>query len=40
MTAQVVLTAIALATLMIILNRVLPIDTLFILTCLCFLIAY
>jgi hypothetical protein len=40
MTAQLILAAIALATALVILNRVLPIDTLFILTCLCFLIAY
>ena len=40
MTAQLILTAIALATALVTLNRVLPIDTLFILICLCFLIAY
>ena len=40
MTAQLILAAIALATVAILLSRVLPIDTLFILTCLCFLIAY
>ena len=40
MTAQLILTAIALATALVTLNRILPIDTLFILTCLCFLIAY
>ena len=40
MTAQLILTAIALATALVTLNRVLPIDTVIILTCLCFLIAY
>ena len=40
MTAQLILTAIALATAPVMLSRVLPIDTLFILTCLSLLIAY
>lgn len=40
MTAQLLLTAIALATALIILSRALPIDTLIIITGLAFLIAY
>ena len=40
MTVQLILAAIALATALVILHRVLPIDTVIILTCLCFLIAY
>jgi len=40
MTIQLLLTAVGAATALTILSRALPIDTLIILTCLCFLIAY